>query len=243
MHSPLEQFRIYSLIKLPRFFGINIDFTNSALFMCLAVISVMILLLVSAYRCEFVPNKKQALAELLYGFVDNMLTTNVSGYSAIDYFPFIFTLFFYVLSCNVLGLMPYGFTVTSHITITFALGLMVAVFVTVVGFCRHGIKFFNIFLPPGTPWWLMPLMAAIEVLTYFARSVTLAIRLGANMIAGHTMLKVVALFVAQISVFFAVVPFAFLILLNLLELFVAALQAYIFAILTCVYLNSVINLH
>ncbi|CAK8162290.1 ATP synthase subunit a [Candidatus Xenohaliotis californiensis] len=242
MHNPLDQFRIYSLINLPKLFGLNIDFSNSALFMCLSILFTGALLLISTHKCQFIPNKKQAVVEMLYSFTEKTMLS-VAGESAMAFFPFIFTLFLYILTCNIVGLMPYGFTVTSHIIVTFALGAMVVVFVTIVGIYKHGIGFIKIFNPPGTPSWLIPLMVIIEIITYLSRAATLAIRLGANMIAGHTMLKVIAIFIAQLSIFFAVIPFTFLITLHLLELFVAALQAYIFAILTCVYLDSVINLH
>lgn len=244
MHfTPIEQFRIHPIIKLPTLFNINIDFTNSSLFMFLSIFLVISLLIISTYKCDFIPNKKQALAEMIYNFTEKMITNNINSKSAMSLFPFIFTLFLYILSCNVLGLMPYAFTVTSQIIVTFAIGVFIVCLTTVVGLYHHGMGFFKVFLPPGTPIWLMPLMIVIELVAYLARAVTLAIRLSANMIAGHTMLKVIALFVAQLQVFWAVIPFAFLILLNMLELFVSVLQAYIFTILTCIYLNSVINLH
>jgi F-type H+-transporting ATPase subunit a len=184
----------------------------------------------------------QLSAELMYVLISDMLNQNV-GPKGRKFVPLIFTLFMFILLCNLLGMIPYGYTVTSHISITFALAMMVFLLVTIVGFVKHGLHFFSLFLPKGTPWWLAPLMVVIEMFAYLARPVSLSLRLAANMVAGHVLLKVIAGFVVSLTIFLKIVPIPLMVVLIGFEIFVAILQAYIFSILTCVYLNDAVNLH
>jgi F-type H+-transporting ATPase subunit a len=182
------------------------------------------------------------VAELAYEFVANMVRENV-GTAGQAYFPFIFTLFMFVLASNMLGMVPYSFTVTSHIIVTFALATVVFLGVTVIGFIKHGAGFLKFFVPSGVPVALLPLLVVIEVISYLTRPVSLSVRLFANMMAGHTMLKVFAGFVIGLGVIGGWAPLAFMVAFTGLELLVAFLQAYVFAILTCIYLNDALHMH
>jgi len=188
-----------------------------------------------------IPGRWQSIVELAYEFIANMLRENV-GSEGRQYFPFIFTLFMFILFSNLLGLVPYSFTVTSHIVVTFALAMVVFIGVTIIAVARHGLKFFTFFVPPGLPIVLAPLLVPIEVISYLARPITLSLRLFANMMAGHTMLKVFGGFVVALGLF-GFAPFVFIIAIYALELIVAVLQAYVFTVLTCLYLNDAIHLH
>lgn len=241
-HSPLAQFEITPLIKLPPLFGYDISFSNSSLFMVLAVLGVVLFLSLSMRGRALVPGRWQSVAELSYQFIANLVRDNV-GHEGKQYFPLIFSLFLFILFSNLLGMMPYSFTVTSHIIVTFAMAAFIFVGVTIIALVKHGFKFFGFFLPHGTPWVMAPLMIVIELFAYLARPVSLSVRLAANMMAGHTMLKVIAGFVILMGVKFFWLPLTFLIVLTGFEIFVAVLQAYIFTILTCVYLNDAIHLH
>jgi F-type H+-transporting ATPase subunit a len=181
------------------------------------------------------------MSEMMYQFVAGMVRENV-GSEGRAYFPFIFTLFMFILFANLIGLLPYSFTVTSHIIVTFALAGVVFIGVTIIALLKHGLKFFSYFVPHGTPVVMMPLLVPIEVISYLARPVTLALRLFANMTAGHTMLKVFAGFVVLLGVF-GVAPMIVIVALYGLELLVALLQAYVFAILTSLYLHDALHLH
>jgi F-type H+-transporting ATPase subunit a len=192
-------------------------------------------------RRALVPGRLQSVAELSYEFIANMIRDNV-GQEGRKYFPFIFTLFMFVFFGNMLGMVPYSFTYTSHIIVTFAMALVVFVGVTVIGFMKHGIRFLGFLMPTGIPVFMAPLIIPIEVLSYFTRPVSLALRLFANMTAGHTMLKVFASFVFALGVF-GVVPLALVTALTGLEFIIAFLQAYVFTILTCVYLNDALHMH
>ena len=238
-HSPMEQFEIKPLIPI-HIGGLDLSFTNSALFMVIAAAAVTLLMIVSFRNRALVPSRIQSVAELLYEFVDNMVVS-VCGSEGRKYFPFIFTLFTFILLCNLLGLLPYAFTVTSHVVITVALALVVFIGVTIIGFARHGTHFLHLFAPSGVPLWIMPFLVPIEIFSYFVRPVSLSLRLFANMMAGHTMLKVIAGFIVALGVWFGWVPFAFVVILTAFEILVAVLQAYIFAILACVYLNDALH--
>jgi F-type H+-transporting ATPase subunit a len=240
-HSPLHQFEIHKLIELD-VAGIDISFTNSSLFMLLITALVSSFFILAMKGRTLIPGRVQAMAEGCYQFVATIVKENV-GSEGRKYFPFIFSLFMFVLMGNLLGMMPYGFTVTSHIIVTFALAIVVFLGVTTIAFIRHGTHFFAYFLPKGTPWWLAPLMVVIELFAYLARPVSLSIRLAANMMAGHILLKVLAGFVVAMGVVWGWVPMPFIVALTGFEIFVAILQAYIFTILTCVYLNDAIHLH
>lgn len=238
--KPLEQFEIARIVPL-HIGGLDLSFTNSALFMAIAVGLITLLTVVATRREALVPGRLQSLAELSYEFVAEMVDTN-AGHGAAPFFPFIFTLFMFVLACNLLGLIPYSFTVTSQIIVTFALALVVFIGVTIVGIVKHGAHFLRLFVPTGVPAILLLLLVPIELLSYFIRPFTLSIRLFANMLAGHTMLAIFGGFAASIGLL-ALFPLAINIALVGLELLVAALQAYVFAILTCLYLRDALHLH
>ncbi|MEE8189491.1 MAG: F0F1 ATP synthase subunit A [Kiloniellales bacterium] len=244
-HSPLAQFEIKPLIPF-RVGEFDLSFTNSALFMVIAVVLATGFLMLGTRRGALVPGRWQSVAELSYEFIANMIRDNV-GQEGRKYFPFIFTLFMFVFFGNMLGMMPYSFTYTSHIIVTFGMAAAVFVGVTVIGFMKHGIRFLGFLLPSGIPIYMAPLIIPIEILSYFTRPVSLALRLFANMTAGHTMLKVFASFVLPMgSAFFivgGVIPFALIAALTGLELIIAFLQAYVFTILTCVYLNDALHMH
>ncbi len=248
-HSPLEQFEIKTLFPVGDAHGAPGEavalpfyaFTNSTLFMVLGIALVIAFLALGTRRGALVPSRLQSMAELSYEFIANMIRDNV-GHEGRKYFPFIFTLFMFVLAGNLLGMIPYSFTFTSHIIVTFAMAAVVFVGVTIIGFARHGLGFLGFFLPSGVPAALAPLLVVIEVLSYFTRPVSLSLRLFANLTAGHTMLKVFASFVAPLGVV-GVVPLALVTGLTGIEIIIACLQAYVFAILSCVYLHDAIHMH
>jgi F-type H+-transporting ATPase subunit a len=238
--NPLEQFEIKRLIPL-HIGQVDISFTNSALFMIVAVLLATALLVIGTRRAQLVPGRLQSVAELSYEFIANMIEENV-GTEGMRYFPFIFTLFMFVLFGNLIGMVPYTFTYTSHIIVTFALAAVIFIGVTMIGLTRHGFHFFTLFAPQGVPWPLLLLLVPIELISYFIRPFTLSIRLFANMLAGHAILAVFAGFVAALGIL-GIAPLAMDVGFMLLEFLVAALQAYIFTILTCLYLNDAIHLH
>ena len=240
-HSPLEQFEIKRLIPID-IGGLDLSFTNSALFMLIAVALATLFLTYSMRTRAVVPGRLQSVAEISYEFIANMIRENV-GTEGRRYFPFIFTLFMFILFGNLLGMVPYSFTYTSHIIVTFAMAAVVFVGVTVIGFVRHGAKFLKLFVPSGVPMFLLPLLVLIEILSYLTRPISLSVRLFANMMAGHTMLKVFAGFVVSLGVLAGWAPLAFVVALTGLEIGIAFLQAYVFTILTCIYLNDAIHLH
>ena len=247
-HSPLEQFKIKCLAfcgdggQLQAF-----SFTNASLFMVLSVICAVLLMVYGMRQRELVPGRLQSVAELSYEFVANMVRENV-GPNGRQYFPFIFTLFIFVLMANMLGMVPYSFTVTSHIIVTFALAITVFLGVTVVAIARNGIHFFTHFMPSGVPMWLSPIIVPIEIISYLSRPISLSLRLCANMLAGHTTLKVFAGFVVSMigmgGVLSAsgILPLIMVTALTALEFLIAFLQAYVFAILTCLYLAEAVNM-
>lgn len=240
-HSPMHQFEVQPLIELPKLAGYSIDFTNSSLFMLAAVAVIYLFLTLGMRQRALIPGHWQALVEMGYDFIHNTLRdTAGDGYK--PFLPFMFTLFFFILTANLLGLVPYSFTVTSHIIVTFAIAVLVFLGVTAVGFYKHGAHYLHMFVPSGVPLPLLPLLIPIELISYLARPITLSIRLAANMTAGHLLLKVVAGFVVTLGVMGA--PLV-LVLVGLIgfEVFVAFLQAYIFTILTCVYLHDALHMH
>ncbi|MDP7601068.1 MAG: F0F1 ATP synthase subunit A [Rhodospirillales bacterium] len=239
-HSPMEQFEIKTWIPI-QIGDFNASFTNSSAFMILAVIAATALMVFAVRPRAGVPGRWQLLAELCYQFIAKMVSDNI-GKEGRPYFPFIFTIFVFVLFGNFIGMLPYSFTFTSHIAVTLTMALVIFVLVTVIAFIKHGFHFFSFFLPAGVPIVLSPLMIAIEVISYFTRPLSLSIRLFANMMAGHTLLKVVGGFVVPLGIF-GVVPVAGLVAVTGLEFLIAFLQAYIFTILTCIYINDAIHLH
>jgi F-type H+-transporting ATPase subunit a len=241
-HSPLAQFEIHPLGGPIHIGGLDVSFTNSSAWMVVAVAAITAFMLLGTRRQAIVPGRWQSLCEGMYDFVSNLLKENV-GNEGRRFFPFVFSLFMFILFLNLFGLLPGAFTVTSHIVITAAMALFVFIGVTIIGIILHGFHFFMYFVPKGAPMWLMPLMIPIEVLSYFIRPLSLSVRLFANMVAGHVMLAVVGGFVFALGIWAGWIPLAFLTAIFGLELLIACLQAYVFTILTCIYLNDAIHLH
>lgn len=239
-HSPLEQFEIKVIVPL-KAGGLDLSFTNASLMMIVTVLLVSALMLAGARRGEMVPGRLQSLSELSYEFVANLIRETV-GQEGRRYFPLIFTLFMFILFGNLLGMIPYSFTFTSQIVVTFAMAMVVFVGVTILGFAKHGAHFFSFFVPPGAPVWMWPLLIPIEIISYLSRPISLSVRLFANMLAGHTLLKVIAGFVGLLGLF-GIAPLALVVALTGLEILIAFLQAYVFAILTCLYINDALHLH
>lgn len=240
-HNPLSQFEIKTLIPFS-FNGYDLSFTNSSLFMVSAVLVVGGFFTIAINRPSIIPTRFQSSAEILYALIADMIKQNV-GEKGMQFLPLIFTTFMFILLCNLLGMIPYSFTATSHIIITFALAMMIFLLVTIVGFAKHGMHFLTLFMPQGTPIFLAPLIIIIELFAFLARPVSLSLRLAANMIAGHVLLKVMAGFVITLMVILKPLPIPLMVVLIGFEIFVAILQAYIFTILSCVYLNDAVNLH
>ncbi|MGA8615118.1 MAG: F0F1 ATP synthase subunit A [Xanthobacteraceae bacterium] len=244
--NPVEQFEIRNFLPITTLGGHEISFTNSALFMLIVVGGVSALLIGATAPRAVVPGRLQSVAELSYEFVANTLRSS-AGTEGMRFFPFVFTLFMFVLAANLIGLIPYSFTVTSQIIITAALALLVFFIVVGYGFWRHGLHFLNLFVPSGVPWFFLPLIVPIEVLSFLSRPVSHSVRLFANMLAGHITLQVFAGFIIMLAGagvlgwFGALLPFVMVVMLTALELLVAFLQAYVFAILTCIYLNDAIH--
>ena len=240
--NPMHQFEVYRIGPEIKFGEIDISFTNASLFMALSAISILLILFAGSKNRSLVPSKIQLITEMSYTFVAKMIS-ETAGSKAKPFFPFIFCLFMFVLFCNMIGMLPYSFTVTSHIIVTFVLAAIVFVGVTVIGFIKHGIRYIKIFVPSGVPILLLPLIIVIEIISYLSRPVSLSVRLFANMMAGHTMLKVFGGFVISLGLLGGWLPLSFSVALTGLEVLVAFLQAYVFAILTCIYLNDALNLH
>ena len=239
-HGPLDQFTIKPLVQID-IGGADLSFTNSSLAMLITVLSVSLFLVVGMRRGRLVPGRWQSMAEMSYEFVAGLLKETV-GNEGRRYFPWIFTLFMFILFGNLLGMIPSAFTFTSHIVVTFAMALLVFLFVTLLAIFKHGIRFFSFFVPPGAPKLMWPLLIPIEVISYLSRPISLSVRLFANMLAGHTLLKVFAGFVVALGAA-GVVPLLFIVALTGLEILIAFLQAYVFTILTCLYINDALHLH
>src|SRR5262245_31126586 len=212
------------------------------MWMVIAVGAITAFMLLGTRKQAIVPGRWQSLCEGMYDFVSGLLKENV-GNEGRKYFPFLFSLFMFILFCNLFGLLPYSFTVTSHIIVTAAMALFVFFMVTIIGIVRHGFHFFSYFVPKGAPVALIPVMIPIEILSYFIRPLSLSVRLFANMVAGHVMLTVVGGFVFALGIWAGWIPLAFVTELFGLELLIACLQAYVFTILTCIYLHDAIHLH
>jgi|SRR5205085_325859 len=244
--DPIEQFQIHNLFPIGKIGGTEIAFTNSALFMMIAVAGITLLLLGPTRGRALVPGRLQSVAEMSYEFVADTLR-NTAGQEGMRFFPFVFTIFMFVLFVNLMGLLPLAFTVTSHIIVTAALALLVFTTVLVFGFWNHGLRFFKLFVPTGVPIYILPLIVLIEVMSFLSRPVSHSVRLFANMLAGHITLKVFGSFVTMLGAVGlfgwvgAALPLIMIVALTALELLVAFLQAYVFAILTCIYLNDSIH--
>jgi len=243
--DPIHQFNIDNIFKIGRIAERDIYFTNSSIYM-LVTVAVISLLMIGAGR-QLVPGRFQAMAEVCYEFVANMVRSN-AGADGMKFFPLVFSLFMFILVSNVIGIIPYTFTVSSHIIVTASLALLVFATVIIYGFYRNGMKFLKIFVPSGIPIYILPLVVAIEIISFLTRPLSHSVRLFANMLAGHITLKVFAGFVALLGTSLGaigwiggILPLTLTVALTALELLVAFLQAYVFAILTCIYLNDAIH--
>lgn len=247
INSPLEQFEIVTLLPIT-FLGLNISLTNSTLFLFLSSFILSFWLSLSFYKSSLIPHNWQLLQETFYNVTLDIVKVNLSSKGE-SYFPFIFSLHILLLFCNLVGMIPYSFTVTSHIIFTFSLALSIFLGINIIGITTHGFKFFSVFLPKGVPLIIMPLLVTIEIISYLIKVFTLSIRLFANMTSGHALLKIIAGFswtmlsAGGLLSFFHLVPLALLLILIGLELGIAALQAYVFTLLTCIYLNDVLDMH
>jgi F-type H+-transporting ATPase subunit a len=246
MQDPIHQFHVTDLFAILRFGNVQIAFTNSAVFMLIAVGAITLLLVGATAGRALVPGRLQSVAELFYEFIANTVR-DTTGEEGMKFFPLVFSIFMFILFVNLMGLIPYGFAVTSHIVITAALALLVFFTVLIAGFWKHGLHFLRLFVPSGVPVYFLPLITPIEILSFFTRPVSHSVRLFANILAGHISLQVFAGFVTMLAAFGivgwagAILPLALTVILTALEFLVAVLQAYVFAILTCIYLNDALH--
>ena len=247
-NDPIHQFQIHDLAGPLNIGGYDIGFTNSALFMGLTVAAITGILLLASAKRELVPGRLQSVGEMWYGMIDNMVN-NVLGKDGKPFFPLVFSLFSFVLVANMLGMFPYFFTVTSHVIVTVTMALFVVGLVVVVGIYKHGLGWFKLFVPSGVPMAILPFISLIEIISFLSRPISLGLRLFGNMLAGHIVLKVFAGFVVSLGALGglgflgAIAPMAMAVALTALEFLVAFLQAFVFAILTCVYLNDALHTH
>ncbi len=242
--DPIHQFELQKLLEF-KAFGLDLSFTNSSLWMLVAVTVICIVTVLGSAQRAVIPGRLQSLAEMAYEFVAATLT-GVTGREGMKFFPFVFSLFMFVLTANTLGMVPGAFTTTSHVIVTAAFAVLVIAVVVVAGIFAHGSHFFGLFVPSGMPGWLLPFMVVIEVVSFASRPVSLALRLFGNMLAGHIALKVFGGFVAALiaagaAVLLSPLPLLLAIALTAFEFLVAFLQAYVFTILTCVYLNDALH--
>jgi F-type H+-transporting ATPase subunit a len=246
--DPMKQFEIKQVLELPAVAGFDLSITNSALWMIISAATVTLFFAAASAKAAVVPGRLQSVGEMLYELIHN-LTDSIIGHEGKKYFPFVFTLFAFILCMNMLGLIPYFFTSTSQLAVTATLGLLVISVVIGVGFARNGLGFFKLFVPSGVPIFVLPLVVVIEVISFLVRPVTLALRLFGNMVGGHVVLKVFGGFVVSLGalgvmgVAGALVTLTGIVAITALEFMVAFLQAFVFAVLACVYLNDVVNLH
>jgi F-type H+-transporting ATPase subunit a len=240
--NPMHQFEVYRIGPEIKLGSIDISFTNASLFMVISSFAILLIFNLGSKKKSIIPDKIQLLAELSYTFVSKMIS-DTAGSKAKPYFAFIFSIFMFVLFSNMFGMIPYTFTVTSHIIVTFMLATFIFIGITIIGFIKHGLRYLKLFVPSGVPVVLLPLIVVIEVISYLSRPISLSVRLFANMMAGHTMMKVFGGFVISLGIIGGWLPLSFSVALTGLEILVAFLQAYVFAILTCIYLNDALNLH
>ena len=246
MASPLSQFEVKTIIPIEAF-GYDISFTNSSLAMLITVLLVVLFMYIGSRNLSVIPSRGQTVLESTYEFIAGMIGDNI-GQEGMKYFSFIFSLFLFILIGNLLGMFPYSFTWTSHIIVTFAIAFFIFIGVTLIAIYKHGLlNFMSFFAPSGVPKPMLILLVPIEIISYLSRPISLSVRLFANMMAGHTLLKVIGGFVfvlgANTFIIGGVLPLAFLVALTGLEIVIAFLQAYVFAILTCLYINDAIHLH
>lgn len=241
-HNPLTQFEVKKIVDL-RVGKFDVSFTNSALYMVIATFLVIVFMLFATRKKSLIPSRLQVIAESIYNFVFDIIKGTI-GNEGTKFFPLVFTLFTFILLCNLLGMTPYSFTSTSQIAVTLSLAMIAFLTVTIFAIVRNGFfGFLHMFLPSGVPLWMAPVIFAIELFSFLIRPITLSVRLFANMVAGHVLLKVVAGFIISLGIVFGTLPFLFSMIMTGFELFVAVLQAYIFAILVCAYLGEVTREH
>ena len=246
MASPVEQFEIHPIVNLGEIAGYEITFTNSAAYMVLTVGLASAFLLLAIRRRAVIPGRWQSSAEMLHELVAKVLR-DAAGQQGMRFFPLVFSLFTFILFANLIGMMPGSFTVTSHLIVTFALAMMVFLTVTLYGIMQHGLGFLRLFMPPGIPMALAPIIIPIEIISYISRPISHSIRLFAVMLAGHITLKVFAGFVTSLGALggigwlMAIFPLAMTVMLTGLELLMAVIQAYVFTMLTCMYLNDAMH--
>jgi len=244
--SPLEQFEVVPIIAI--ILNVQFAFTNSSYFLCIILFFIIFFLYLSCFNSTLVPNNWQSILEMTFDFIQSVICDSL-GFKGSKFVPIIFSMFIFVFGSNILGLVPYSFTVTSHIIFTLSLGMTIFTGINILGFKQHGLHFFSLFLPPGAPLVLAPLLVPIEVISYIFRVIALSVRLFANMMAGHTLLKILALFawkMLSIGGFFLIIqlfPFIVIIAITGLELAIAFLQAYVWTTLSCLYLSDALNLH
>ena len=243
--SPIEQFEVHTKVPL-EVAGIDVSFTNSSQWMVIVLIALTVFMVGGMRKSAVVPGRWQSMVEMAYEFVAGMVRDNV-GKEGKAYFPFILTLFMFILGSNLAGMIPGSFTVTSHIAVNFAMAIFVFLGVTLIGFIKNGAGYLKLFAPSGVPGWLLPLIVLIEVISYCTRPISLAVRLFANMLAGHIMMKVFAGFIISlgalgaVGIVGAVAPFVVTVLLTGLEILVACLQAFVFTVLTSIYLHDAMH--
>ncbi|MBA4795103.1 F0F1 ATP synthase subunit A [Phenylobacterium sp.] len=248
MADPMHQFQIQQVLELPPVAGFDLSITNSSLWMMIAAASVTLFFAAASAKAAIVPGRLQSVGEMLYELIHD-LTDSIIGHEGKQFFPFVFTLFAFILAMNLLGMVPYFFTSTSQLAVTATLGVMTILVVIAVGLARNGLGFFKLFVPSGVPFFVLPLVVVIEIISFLVRPVTLALRLFGNMVGGHVVLKVFGGFVVSLGalgalgVVGALVTLTGTVAITALEFMVAFLQAFVFAVLACVYLNDVVNLH
>ncbi len=246
MADPMHQFQIQPIVPF-HIGGVDLSFTNSSLWMMIATCACVLLLGLASSQKSLVPSRLQLIGESLYGFVENLITDNIGGKGR-EYFPLVFTLFMFVIMGNMMGMIPYSFTYTSHLAVTASLAMLVFLTVLVMGVARHGFHFLSLFVPHGVPGWLIWLVVLIEVVSFISRPITLSVRLFANMVAGHVLIKVIAGFaimfasVGGVAWIATLLPAAFNIVMIGFEIFIAFIQAYVFAVLTCIYLKDTVEI-
>jgi len=243
--DPIHQFEVHPIVDI-HVGGMDLSFTNASLFMLATTAVVALFLILSTGGRGLVPSRWQSMAEMSYEFSASMLRSS-AGAEGMRFFPLVFSLFMFILVANLIGMFPYFYTVTSQLIVTFAFSMLVILTVVISGIRRHGLRFFKLFVPDGVPIAILPLVSAIEVISFLSRPVSLAVRLFANMLAGHITLKVFAAFVAGLSalgfigIIGAILPLIMTVAITALEFLVAGLQAYVFAVLTCLYLNDALH--
>ncbi len=242
MSDPIQQFEIKPVVSLPKIDGIDLSFTNSSLFMVLGLVVCATFFIVAMRKRAIIPDKLQSVAEMVYELVTGMVNEMV-GTEGRKYVPFIFTIFTFVVLGNLLGLLPYSFTYTSHFAAVGSLSIFSILITVFIGIKKRGLNWFTNFFPSGTPIAIAPILVPIEIISFCSKPLSLTIRLTVNMMVGHIMLKVIAGFVYSLSFWGGWIPLVFISLLIVFEMGIAVLQAYIYTILTCVYLNDALHSH